>query len=154
HEALRTAFPSPAGQPTAVVARSHTAPLPVVDVHPAEALLAASAEAAESFDLARGPLVRAKLFRLAKDEHWLVISIHHIVCDGWSVVNLISEVTELYGARLARRPARLPDLLVQYGDYALWQRQRLTGPEGNAGRAFWRQELEGIPPALELLGDR
>jgi amino acid adenylation domain-containing protein len=154
HEALRTAFPSPAGQPTAVVARSHTLPLPVVDVHPAEALLAASAEAAEPFDLARGPLVRAKLFRLAKDEHWLVISIHHIVCDGWSVVNLISEVAELYGARLGRRAARLPDLLVQYGDYALWQRQRLTGPEGNAGRAFWRQELEGIPPALELLGDR
>ncbi len=154
HEALRTAFPAPAGKPTAVVARSQTLPLPIVSVDPGEALRAASAEAAEPFDLARGPLVRAKLFRLATDQHWLVISIHHIVCDGWSVTNLISELAELYAARLGRRTAGLPDLLIQYGDYALWQRQHLTSEDGNAARAFWRQELEGIPPALELPGDR
>ena len=154
HEALRTAFPAPAGQPTAMVARSQTLQIPIVSVYPDEALRAASAAAAEPFDLAHGPLVRAKLFRLAADEHWLVISIHHIVCDGWSMTNLFSELAELYSARLHRRTARLPDPLVQYGDYALWQRQHLAGQGGNAERAFWRQELEGIPPALELPGDR
>jgi amino acid adenylation domain-containing protein len=154
HEALRTAFPAPAGQPTVMVHRSKTLELPIVNVDPGEALRAASAEAAEPFDLAHGPLVRFKLFRLATDEHWLVISIHHIVCDGWSVTNLVAELAELYGARLHHRTARLPELLVQYGEYALWQRQHLASQEGNAVRAFWRQELEGIPPALELPGDR
>src|SRR5579859_6460059 len=154
HEALRTAFPAPDGQPTARVARSQTLELPVVSVEPGEALRAASAAAAEPFDLAHGPLVRAKLFRLATDEHWLVISIHHIVCDGWSMTNLFSELAELYSARLHHRTARLPELLVQYGDYALWQRQHLASEEGDTMRAFWRNELEGIPPALELPGDR
>lgn len=154
HEALRTIFPAPAGQPTATVARSQSLQLPVVSVEPGEALRAARAEVAEPFDLAHGPLVRAKLFRLAADEHWLVISLHHIVCDGWSITNLFSELAELYSARLGRRTTRLPDLLVQYGDYALWQRQHLASEDGNAERAFWRQELEGIPPALEIPGDR
>ena len=154
HEALRTVFPSPAGQPTAIIVQSQTLELTIVDVNPGEALQAASSEAAEPFDLADGPLLRAKLFRLTPDEHWLVISIHHIVCDGWSVTNFVSELAELYSALLQRRTARLPDLLVQYGDYALWQRQHLASQEGNAVRAFWRQELEGVPPALELPGDR
>jgi amino acid adenylation domain-containing protein len=70
------------------------------------------------------------------------------------VANFFSELAELYNARLYRRPAQLPDLLIQYGEYALWQRQHLASPEGNAEREFWRQELEGIPPALELSGDR
>jgi amino acid adenylation domain-containing protein len=154
HEALRTAFPSPAGQPTAIIVQSQTLELTIVDVNPGEALQAASSEAAEPFDLAHGPLLRAKLFRLTPDEHWLVISIHHIVCDGWSVTNFVSELAELYSALLQRRTARLPDLLVQYGDYALWQRQHLASQEGNAVREFWRQELEGVQPALELPGDR
>jgi amino acid adenylation domain-containing protein len=154
HEALRTAFPAPDGQPTAMVARSQTLQLPIIKVDHCDALQAASAAAAEPFDLARGPLVRAKIFRLATDEHWLVISSHHIVCDGWSITNLFSELAELYSASLQRRTAQLSDLLVQYGDYALWQRQHLASQEGNAARAFWRQELEGVPPALELPGDR
>src|SRR6476646_5881155 len=154
HEALRTVFPAPAGEPTAVVVQTPSLELPIISVDPGEALRAASASAAEPFDLAHGPLVRARLFRLATDEHWLVISIHHIVCDGWSVANFFSELAELYNARLYRRPAQLPDLLIQYGDYALWQRQDLANPEGNPEREFWRQELEGIPPALELPGDR
>jgi amino acid adenylation domain-containing protein len=154
HEVLRTIFPAPAGQPTAIVARSQSLPLPVVSIEPGEALRAATAEVAESFDLAHGPLLRAKLFRLAADEHWLVLSIHHIVCDGWSITNLFSELAELYSARLSRRAARLPDLLVQYGDYALWQRRHFASEDGNAERAFWRQQLEGVPPALEIAGDR
>ena len=153
HEALRTIFPAPDSQPTAIVARRQTLQLPIISVDPGEALRAASAAVAEPFDLSHGPLVHAKLFQLATDEHWLVISIHHIVCDGWSVTNLFSELAELYSARLARRNARLPNLLVQYGDYALWQRQHLASREGNAERVFWRQELEGTPPALELPGD-
>jgi amino acid adenylation domain-containing protein len=154
HEALRTVFPAPAGQPTAMVARSHNLQLPVVNVDPGEALHAASAAVAELFDLAHGPLVRARLFRLAADEHWLVISLHHIVCDGWSVNNLFSELAESYSARLHHRKAELPDLLVQYGDYALWQRRHLVSQDGDAERTFWRQELHGIPPALEIPGDR
>ena len=154
HDALRTTFPAPSGRPTAIVAPSKILKLPVVSVAPGEALQAASAEAAEPFDLAQGPLLRAKLFRLAADEHWLVISIHHIICDGWSVTNLIAELAELYSARLHHRTARLPDLLVQYRDYALWQRRHLASPDGDAERAFWRRELGGIPPALELPGDQ
>ena len=154
HEALRTVFPAPAGQPMAVVVRTPPLDLPIISVNPGEALQAASMAAAEPFDLAHGPLVRARLFRLAQDEHWLVISIHHIVCDGWSVMNLFSELAELYSARLRHRPPRLPDLLVQYEDYALWQRQHLASSEGSAEREFWRRELEGILPALELPGDR
>ena len=154
HEALRTIFPAPNGQPTAIVNRSQTLQLPIVSVDPGDALRAANAAVAEPFDLSHGPLVRAKLFQLATDEHWLVISIHHIVCDGWSMTNLFSELAELYSAHVARRSARLPNLLVQYGDYALWQRQHLTSQDGDAVREFWRQELEGIPPALELSGDR
>src|SRR6478735_807048 len=153
HEALHTTFPAPDGQPTAMVTQSQALQLPIVSVDPGEALQAASAAASEPFDLAHGPLVRAKLFRLATDEHWLVISIHHIVCDGWSMTNLFSELTELYSAHLHRRTTQLPDLLVQYGDYALWQRRHLAGQEGNAARAFWRKELEGVPPALELPGE-
>jgi amino acid adenylation domain-containing protein len=154
HEALRTVFSAPAGQPMAVVVRTLQLELPIINVDPGEALLAASAAAAEPFDLAHGPLVRAKLFRLGTDEHWLVISIHHIVCDGWSVANLCSELAELYNAHLRGHTARLSDLLVQYGDYALWQRQHLASQGESAEREFWRQELERIPPALELPGDR
>jgi amino acid adenylation domain-containing protein len=154
HDALRMAFPAPEGQPRVTVTRSQTLQLPVVNVDPGEALQAAGAVVAEPFDLAQSPLVRAKILRLATDEHWLVISIHHIICDGWSVKNLISELAELYSAHLCGHTARLPDLLVQYGDYALWQRQHLTGESGNAERAFWRQELEEVPPALEFPGDR
>jgi len=153
HGALRTAFPAPDGQPTAIVAPNQTLQLRIIKVDPGEAPQAASAATSEPFDLAHGPLVRAKLFRLATDEHWLVISIHHIVCDGWSMTNLFSELAELYSARLHRRTAQLPDLLVQYGEYALWQRRHLAGQEGNAAREFWRHELEGVPPALELPGD-
>ncbi|MFL6313358.1 MAG: amino acid adenylation domain-containing protein [Terriglobales bacterium] len=154
HDALRMAFPAPEDQPRVTVTRSQTLQLPVVNVDPGEALQAASAVVAEPFDLAQGPLVRANLFRLRSDEHWLVISIHHIVCDGWSVKNLISELAESYSEHLRGHTARLPNLLVQYGDYALWQRQHLTGESGNAERVFWRQELEGVPPALELPADR
>ena len=153
HEALRMAFPAPEGQPRVTVTRNQTLQLPIVDVDPGDALQAATAVVAESFDLAQGPLMRASLFRLGSDEHWLVVSIHHIVCDGWSVKNLIFELAELYSAHLRGHTARLPDLLVQYGDYALWQRQHLTGESGNTERTFWRQELEGMPPALELPGD-
>jgi amino acid adenylation domain-containing protein len=154
HEALRMAFPAPEGQPRVTVARNQTLQLPIVDIDPGDALQAATSVVTETFDLAQGPLVRANLFRPGTDEHWLVISIHHIICDGWSVKNLIFELGELYSAHLRGNAARLPDLLVQYGDYALWQRQHLTGESGNAEREFWRQELEGVPPALELPGDR
>src|SRR6476646_10505286 len=154
HDALRITFPAPEGQPRVTVARSQTLQLPIVYIDPGEALQAASEVVAEPFDLAQGPLVRANLFRLRTDEHWLVISIHHIVCDGWSVKNLISELAELYSAHLHRRTTQLPDLLVQYGDYALWQRQHLANQGSNAERVFWRQELEVVPPALELPGDR
>jgi amino acid adenylation domain-containing protein len=154
HDSLRMAFPVPEGQPRVTVAPSQPLQLMIVDIDSGEALQAASAVVAEPFDLAQGPLVRTNLFRLGSDECWLVISIHHIVCDGWSVKNLISELAELYNAHLRGHTERLPDLLVQYGDYALWQRQHLTGKSGDAERAFWRQELEGLLPALEMPGDR
>ncbi|KAB2667866.1 MAG: amino acid adenylation domain-containing protein [Verrucomicrobia bacterium] len=102
------------------------------------------------FDLASGPLVRACLLRLADDEHWLALTFHHIVFDGWSEAVLWAELGMLYGAFVAGGPSPLPELPVQYGDYAAWERSRLQGDALEKSLAFWKGQLSGNPPALEL----
>ncbi len=110
-------------------------------------------EARRPFDLARGPLFRAALLRLAPQDHVLLLNIHHIVSDGWSRGVLIREVAALYDALSAGRPSPLPEPPIQYADYAVWQRNRLRGEALEAELAFWRQRLAGTPP-LAMPADR
>ncbi|HYH47787.1 MAG TPA: condensation domain-containing protein, partial [Thermoanaerobaculia bacterium] len=161
HEALRTTFGTVAGEgrPVQVIGPVRAA-LPVVDlsglrgdVRESEAERLARAEAAQPFDLARGPLLRCVLLRIG-GEHRLLITLHHIVGDGWSVAVLVRELGELYRAGTVGEPARLPDLPVQYADFAAWQREWLAGDELARQTAYWRDRLAGAPAALDLPADR
>ncbi|MFL6289706.1 MAG: amino acid adenylation domain-containing protein [Thermoanaerobaculia bacterium] len=160
HEALRTTFAltdemtdemADEARVVQVVAPSLDLALPVVDlsgVPGGEALRVAAAEAARPFDLARGPLLRALLLRTGGEEHLLVLVMHHIVSDGWSMGVLLRELARLYGG------ASLPPAAIQYADYAAWQRGWLQGEPLRRQLDFWRGRLAGLPPLLELPADR
>ncbi len=155
HESLRTTFGERGGVPFQVIAPASEIALPVVDLRDdeGEMLRLAREEARRPFDLARGPLFRAVLLRLANEDHILLLTIHHAVSDGWSQGVLIRETAALYEALTAGRPSPLPEPALQYADYAVWQRGRLRGEVLEAELAFWRQRLAGVP-ALELPADR
>ncbi|MFI7491735.1 amino acid adenylation domain-containing protein [Micromonospora echinaurantiaca] len=146
HESLRTRFPADVdGRPTVVVQDAVEVPLTIVDA-PDEAAAQALVEAAaaEPFDLAEGPLLRALLIRLpTDDEHVLFLSKHHIVGDGWSVDVLLRDLITLY------RGGELPALPIQYGDFAHWEARELEGPAARRHLDWWKQRLAGITP-LEL----
>jgi amino acid adenylation domain-containing protein len=164
HETLRTTFPELDGEPSQVIALPGPWDLPVVDLSglplPAdtardtEARRLAEAEARRAFSLERGPLVRTTLVRLAPDDHLLLVNLHHIVSDGWSVGVLLEELAALYGAALAGTPSPLPELPVQYADYAAWQRRWLSGEELARQIGHWRRQLAGAPAVFELPTDR
>jgi amino acid adenylation domain-containing protein len=164
HEILRTAFaenPAAAGEGAQRIAPPAPLPLPLIDLAslpPAaaerEARRQAAADARRPFDLARAPLLRAAVLRLAATEHHLLLTLHHIVTDGASVDVLTREVEALYRAALAGRPSPLPPLPVQYADHASWQRRRLRGEVLDGLLAYWRRQLAGSPPLLELPYDR
>lgn len=161
HEALRTTFDLEDGQPRQRVAPATDVPLPVVccsgDDPPArraEALGLAQAEVVKPFDLRTGPLLRAVLFRLDDGEHWLLITIHHIVCDAWSLQVFLRELAAGYEGRRSGRAATLPDLPLQYADYARWQRQWLQGDVLAKLTDYWKDKLLGAPSVLELPLDR
>jgi amino acid adenylation domain-containing protein len=163
HEALRTTFVEIDGAPFQVIAS--TAPpadwrLPAVDLavlpepgRTAAAWELARAEARRPFDLARGPLWRTTLLRLDERRHLLLVSLHHIISDAWSLGVLYRELAALYDAYAHGRPSPLPELPVQYPDFALWQRRRLTGELLAAELDFWRSQLAGAPERLELPAD-
>ncbi len=163
HETLRTSFALRNRQPVQVIAPDVLAgvfALPVVDLAalPEEAREAAlpaeaAAEALRPFDLSRAPLLRATLLRLGDDDHALLLTMHHIVSDAWSMGVLVTEVTRLYGAFVRGEPSPLPALPVQYADFAVWQRQWLQGDVLAAQLAYWRQQLAGAP-VLQLPTDR
>ncbi|MFK7829719.1 MAG: amino acid adenylation domain-containing protein [Congregibacter sp.] len=112
-------------------------------------------EAATPFDLANDPLIRAQLLALAPEQHVLLITVHHIVADGWSIGRVfLEEFTEAFDAAVAGRQPNLPELTVQYPDYVLWQQQRLGDERLRALETFWQEQLHGLPPALELPTDR
>jgi amino acid adenylation domain-containing protein len=157
HESLRTTFAVVSGQAVQVIAPARAVPLPVVDLSGlpaevggrlAERLLAAGAW--RPFDLATGPLLRALALRLGPAEHALLLTMHHIVSDGWSMEILIREIATLYRAFFEGRPSPLPPLPVQYADFAVWQRRWLTGEVLAAQLAYWRERLAGAPPVLDL----
>jgi hypothetical protein len=160
HEALRTTFRLAEGEPVQVVAPELPLELPVTDrsAVPAadredEVRRLIQEEVRRPFDLERGPLLRARLIRLAPDEHALILIVHHIVFDGWSAGVLSRELSECYRAFAAGEAPRLPELSVQYADYAVWQREWLTGEAIQQQLAYWRGRLAGAPAVLELPTD-
>ncbi len=161
HEALRTTFPADGGKPRQLVSPAAAFPLAIVDLPalpPSERERAVmqhvSQVAAQPFDLAAGPLFRAFLMRAAPEEHSLLILMHHIVTDRWSMGVIFRELSECYRAfRLGDAP-RLPDLPIQYPDYALWQRAGLDDRRSEGLLEYWRRQLAGVPPTLELPTDR
>ncbi|HSG38002.1 MAG TPA: amino acid adenylation domain-containing protein, partial [Thermoanaerobaculia bacterium] len=161
HEALRTTFEEREGQPVQVVAPPRPWRLPLADLSAlpeearrAEAVRVAGEEAARPFDLGRGPLLRTMLLRLDEAEHALLLTMHHIVSDGWSMGVLVREVGALYAAAAAGTPSPLPELPVQYPDFALWQRRWLEGGELERQLGYWRGRLDGVPVSLDLPADR
>ena len=118
------------------------------------ALKLASDEARRPFDLEAGPLLRSTLIRLDAYEHILLLTMHHIVSDGWSIGILTHEMSTLYEAFSNDKPSPLPELNIQYADFALWQRQWLQGDVLQSQLSYWKQQLDGAPPVLELPSDR
>ncbi|HSF43044.1 MAG TPA: non-ribosomal peptide synthase/polyketide synthase [Thermoanaerobaculia bacterium] len=161
HEALRTTFATVEGRPVQAIAPPSPFELGAADLRAlpperreAVALALAAGEAARPFDLARGPLVRSSLLRL-DDEHSVVLfTLHHIVSDGWSMGVLVRELVELYGALVEGRAPSLPELPVQYADFAVWQRAWLEGDVLGRQLAWWRGRLAGAPALLDLPLDR
>ncbi|MDV2992203.1 MAG: Tyrocidine synthase 3 [Chroococcidiopsis sp. SAG 2025] len=161
HEVLRTTFHQVDGQPVQVIAPSLILKLPVIDLEklPAaerevEVQRLATAEATRSFNLAEAPLLRFTILRLNQSEHILLSTIHHIISDGWSNGILIRELAALYTAFASGKPSPLPELSIQYADFAVWQRQWLQGEVLATQLAYWQQQLEGSAPILELPTDR
>ncbi|OFA06937.1 non-ribosomal peptide synthetase [Duganella sp. HH101] len=161
HEALRTTFASDDGAPLTVFRAPGPLALPVTDLttldsggRQAEAERLMLAEARAPFDLAAGPLLRAGVLRLAPQEHVLLVTVHHIVSDGWSIGVLMQEMVELYAAFIAGRPPVLAPLPIQYADYAQWQRQWLAGEARQRQIDYWTARLAGAPTLLSLPSDR
>jgi amino acid adenylation domain-containing protein len=160
HEALRTTFVTQGGEPVQVIAPALTLALRPVDLtalpegrRAAEAGRLAVAEARRPFDLARGPLVRATLLRLGGRDHAVLLTMHHIITDGWSFSVAAGELAALYAAFRRGEPSPLPELPIQYADFAHWQRAWLQGEVLEGLLGYWRGQLAGVPP-LELPTDR
>jgi hypothetical protein len=159
--ALRTVFREVDGEPLQVVRPFEPQPLRVVDLSalpPAERQQAAQRatrdEAARAFDLTQGPLFRGALLRLADDSHRLLFTLHHIVCDGWSLGIFLADLRTTYEARLAGTVAVLPPLGLHFGCHAARERERLSGEALDTLLAYWRGHLGGAAPTLDLPTDR
>ncbi len=157
HEAVRTVFVDRGGEARQVVLPAAPVPIPVLDLaglpedpRAVELLRLLAKEGLRPFDLARGPLLRALLVRTAAAEWALCFTMHHVVSDGWSMGVLVREVSALYGAYSRGRESPLPELELQYADFALWQRQWLAGSRTEEQLRYWRKKLEGAPRVLEL----
>jgi amino acid adenylation domain-containing protein len=161
HETLRTRFALAGGEPVQVIAPALQLALPVSDLGgleegAREARLAEilREEARRPFNLEEAPLMRARLVRLSETEQVLAVTLHHIVSDGWSLDLLLRELAALYGAFSAGAPSPLPELTIQYADYAHWQRQSLQGESLAKRLAYWKEQMGGAPAVLELPADR
>jgi amino acid adenylation domain-containing protein len=160
HEALRTRLPTQGARPVQVIDAPSPVVLPVTDLRAlladereAQALRLIKSEVKRTFDLSNGPLLRASLIRLDDEEHIVVVVMHHIVSDGWSVGVLIRELTALYGAYTDGRPSTLEELPMQYADFAHWQRQWANLEVMRMQHAFWERQLAAAPEVLELPTD-
>jgi amino acid adenylation domain-containing protein/non-ribosomal peptide synthase protein (TIGR01720 family) len=160
HEALRTTFRAVDGKPVQVIAESLYLPMAFQDLRhlpkperEREALRIASEEARRPFDLARGPLVRTTLVQLGAADYLLLLNMHHIVSDGWSMDVFAKEIRDLYVAFCRGQPSPLPELPIQYADFAVWQRQWLEGEVFEGQLAYWKRQLKDLW-SLQLPTDR
>ncbi len=159
HETLRTSFALVDGVPQQVIAARRPVALEVIDLSDApaaerDALRIAGERATASFDLSADQLVRATVIRISTQDHVLSLVLHHIVTDAWSMRVLGRELAELYDASLNAREAQLPELCIQYGDYAVWQQEWLEMGGLEDQIAYWKRHLAGAPAVLELPTDR
>src|SRR5215469_10615198 len=162
HEVLRTAFPADEeGKPWQNVLQESAVRLGITDLtrtprarHGFEVERLTLEFAYQPFDLGRAPLLRAHVFRVGADEHVLSIAMHHIVGDGWASAVFFRELGEFYKAHISGQPPALPDLRVQYADYAIWQREWMQGAALEKEIEFWRKQVEGAPLLLDLPTDR
>ncbi|MGH9334343.1 MAG: condensation domain-containing protein, partial [Vicinamibacteria bacterium] len=158
HQSLRTTFGHRDGRPFQRISEEETFELPRIDLKSssdpeADARRAAREEASTPFDLERGPLVRTKLLELAPDDHVLLLTMHHIVSDGWSIGVFFREWGLTYGAFSSGGPSPLAELPVQYADFARWQREWLEGELLERQLSYWKGELQGVT-SLDLPTDR
>ena len=160
HEALRSNFQTIEGQAISVISEMMPLILPIFDIselplnqQEAEVRQQASQEAQKPFALNSDLLLRAKLLRLSKQEHILLLTMHHIVSDGWSIGVMVGELATLYQAFCNGQPSPLPALPIQYVDFAVWQRQWLQGEVLETQISYWLKHLENAPKVLELPTD-
>ncbi|HZU31810.1 MAG TPA: amino acid adenylation domain-containing protein, partial [Candidatus Angelobacter sp.] len=161
HESLRTYFAQVDGEPVQYISPELTLDVPLIDLSALalhrqqdELKKALHNEWEEPFNLARGPLLRAKVFKLAEDDHVFLRTFHHIVADGWSEEIFNREFAAYYAAFRERRSASLAALPLQYADYVLWQRSAEAEPSLSAGWEYWKKQLSDAPDPLELPRDR
>ncbi|MGD2113572.1 MAG: amino acid adenylation domain-containing protein, partial [Acidobacteriota bacterium] len=161
HESLRTAFPSENGRPRQSILEDARIRLPVVDLGALpdgaarlEAHRVAEPVLYRPFVLSSAPLLRTVVVRRSASEHTLVVALHHIAADGWSMGVLVRELSALYREQTGGGAADLPELEIQYADFAVWQREGFTGEERERALAPWRRRLAGVPAALALPYDR
>ena len=157
HEMMRTTYRMQGREVVQVIAPEMKLPLPFIDLEPLpetlrvpEAIRMADEDLRRPFDLGEGPLFRAKLLRLAGEDHVLLLSMHHIATDGWSMRVTLRELTALYTDYINNLPSSLPELPIQYGDFAIWQREWMTGEKMEEQVRYWQQQLAGAPPLLEV----
>ncbi|KAF9943508.1 hypothetical protein BGZ70_005854, partial [Mortierella alpina] len=160
HESLRCAFPTVDGQAQLqILPFNDVLPFVILDVRHEQdqdfvLKQATLQEAVAPFDMERGPLVRARLIRLSEDQYVLLITMHHIITDGWSMGVMLRELNKLYNAYSSGLPNPLDPLPIQYPDYAAWQRQQLTQDTLRDQAEYWRKTLSGAPAFIELPTDR
>ena len=161
HETLRTRFETVEWRPLQVIQKAEPLKISLTDLAAmdrteaeAQAMKLCQQEAQRPFDLKESTMIKVRLFRLASAEYFLMLNMHHIASDGWSLGVLFSELEALYGAFIEGRPSPLKELPVQYADFAVWQRQWLQGEELEKQLSYWKKQLEGAPKVLELPTDR
>lgn len=152
HEVLRTTFLLHGDSPVQIVHASAHIPLPLEDLSHLSALdrdaeeeVRTICEGSAPFDLKTGPLIRARVLRLAAHDHMLLVTVHHIVSDGWSIGVLSDEIAAHYAAFHSGRPSQLPTLRLQYGDYTVWQNERTSDAQLEAHRSYWAKKLAKLP---------
>ncbi|ARU63537.1 hypothetical protein CBW65_22905 [Tumebacillus avium] len=154
HEALRTTFHNAQGQPQQVIVESLAITLPVLEVASVEAARQAAQEEAQApFDLLHGPLLRVKLLRIDAEDHLLLVTLHHIITDEWSMSILIDEMAAFYRDYAAGKTPFPMELPIQYADYSAWQRERLQGEYMQQELGYWKQQLGGDRAVLQLPTD-
>jgi amino acid adenylation domain-containing protein len=161
HEVLRTCFAVVEGRPIQKIIYELRIPLPIVDLQhlpviarEQEVQRLETENAQQPFDLTQIPLLRLVLLRLTQEEHILLVTMHHIISDAWSAGVFIGEVSALYEAFSTGKPSLLPELPIQYADYAIWQQQWLQGERLDTQLTYWKQQLENAKTILELPTDK